>query len=595
MEKKNIAIIILAIALIASGVGNIILGTLTGVIEPVPPPPKQNVIVGTTNSVVDLDPAYAYDTASSAIIENICETLYVINWSDPSYPVIPLLATALPTISSNGLEYTIPLRMGVEFHDGTAFNATTAKWSFDRYNYFINYSATEAKGSGNSYYPDGLKIGAIDFPFNGSLPDTVLPTQTGILYTTATGLPLINRTEVTGDYEIKIVLNEKKASFMALLSFYGSSMLSPDHAPANRYYYNYEKLVGTGPFELAYILADVEQKITRFDDYWQGVGEIEEVIWVVLDDINTLNQAFLSGDINVLLGPDRPFFTQIQDDPQLELVYAGNTFTVAWISFNVDHLDVAMREAVAYSFNYSYAVDVIYNGDAVRWPTYIPQGLLYANYSLDFPTFDRTHARNILLTIEPWATITAGLGLTASSDDAAWLAVAGATPIASYNYSWNLGNTKRQAFGDRLEFDLTYLGIDLTTYGIAWGDLLDAVLVDRHKMDMYALGWAPDYLDPENYINPIWSNQSDINGGNYNVNYDTLTAETQRLMDASLTETDPQARKLMFWEIQRRMVEQDYPGMPLISGVNHDAWVSNFHGYVSNPAARVYWYGCYFD
>jgi peptide/nickel transport system substrate-binding protein len=391
------------------------------------------------------------------------------------------------------------------------------------------------------------------------------------------------------------VLNEKKASFMALLSFYGSSMLSPDHAPANRYYYNYEKLVGTGPFELAYILADVEQKITRFDDYWGGLGEIEEVVWVVLDDINTLNQAFLSGDINVLLGPDRPFFSQIQADPQLELVYAGNTFTVAWISFNVDHLDVAMREAVAYSFNYTYAVDVIYNGDAVRWPTYIPQGLLYANYSLDFPIFNRTHARNVLLNDATWGPILAGKSLTASSTDAAWIAVAGSSPIASYNYSWNLGNTKRQAFGDRLEFDLTYLGIDLTVYGIAWGDLLDAVLVDRHKMDMYALGWAPDYLDPENYINPIWSNQSDINGGNYNVNYDTLTAETQRLMDASLTETDPQARKLMFWEIQRRMVEQDYPGMPLISGVNHDAWVSNFHGYVSNPAGRVYWYGCYFD
>lgn len=579
MEKKNVAIVILAIALIGSGVGNIITLSMLGIIEPTPPAPKQEVIIATTNSVVDLDPQYAYDTASSAVIENVCEALYQINWSDPSYPTVPLLATALPTISTNGLEYTIPLRTGVEFHDGTVFNAITAKWTFDRYNFFINWS-------GNDYLPA---------PFNVSLPISVLPTQTGILFETAGGLPLINRTEITAPYEIKVVLNEKKASFMALLGFYGMSMLSPNHAPANRYYYNYEKLVGTGPYELSFILADVEQKIIAFEDYWQGVPQVESAVWVILDDINTMNQAFLSGDVNVLLGPDRPFFTQIEDDPQLELIYAGPTFNVAWFTFNVDHLDVGMRKAIAYSFNYSYAVDVIYNGDAVRWPTYIPQGLLYANYSLDYPIFDRTTARGLLLADPVWGPICTGKGLSAGSTDADWITVAGTSPIASYNYTWNLGNTKRQAFGDRLEFDLTYLGIDLTTYGVAWGDLLDAILVDRHRMDVYCLGWAPDYLDPENYLNPIWSNQSDINGGNYNVNYDPTTAQAQILMDAALTETDPQARKLMYWEIQRLMVEEDYPGMPLISGINHDAWVKNFEGFVSNPAGRVTFWGCYFS
>ena len=579
MEKKNVAIIILAIALIGSGIGNIVTLSMLGVIEPTAPPPKQEVIIATTNSVVDLDPAYAYDTASSAVIENVAETLYVINWSDPSYPTVPLLATALPTVGGGGLEYTIPLRTGVEFHDGTVFNAQTAKWTFDRYNFFMNWS-------GNDYLPA---------PFNVSLPTSVLPTQTGILYETTTGLPLINRTEITAPYEIKVVLNEVKASFLALLGFYGMSMLSPNHAPANRYYYNYEKLVGTGPFELSYILADVEQKIVRFEDYWQGVPQIESAVWVVLDDINTMNQAFLSGDVNVLLGPDRPFFTQIENDPQLELVYAGPTLTCAWITFNVQHVDVAMREAIANAFNYSYAVDVIYNGDAVRWPTYIPLGIPYANYSLDYPLFDRAAARDILLNDAYWGPICSGLGLTAGSSDAAWIAVAGSTPLASYNYTWNLGNTKRQGFGDRLEFDLTYIGVDLTTYGVAWGDLLDAILVDRHRMDLYALGWAPDYLDPENYLNPIWSNKSDINGGNYNVLYDPTTAETERLMVAALTETDLQARKLMYWEIQRRMVEEEFPGMPMITGINHDAWVTNFEGYVSNPAGRVTFWGCYFS
>ena len=119
MEKKNVAIIILAIALIGSGVGNIVTLSMLGLIEPTAPPPKQEVIAGTIETVIDLDPAYAYDTASSAVIENVAESLYTINWSDPLYTIIPMLAAALPTISPDGLEYTIPLRTGIYFHDGT--------------------------------------------------------------------------------------------------------------------------------------------------------------------------------------------------------------------------------------------------------------------------------------------------------------------------------------------------------------------------------------------------------------------------------------------------------------------------------------------
>ena len=327
-------------------------------------------------------------------------------------------------------------------------------------------------------------------------------------------MPLINRTEVLAPYVLKIVLNEKKGSFNSLLCFSGLSMLSPNHAPANRYYYNYEKLVGTGPFELAHILADVEQKIVRFDDNWRGPVHLESVVWSVFDDYSTKNQALLSGDAIILLSPERPYFTHIENDPRLKLVYAGNTMDVVWITFNVDHIPAILRKIISYAYNYSYIIDVVQLGDAVRWPTYIPMGIQYANYSLNAPTFNRAAARNILLIDPTYGPLCTARGLSASSTDADWINIAINDPIFRFNYSWNFGNTKRQAYGDRLQFDLQYIGIDLQTYAIAWGDLLDAMLVDRYKMDSYSMGWAPDYLDPENYINPLWSNQSDINGRN---------------------------------------------------------------------------------
>ena len=572
MEKKNLAIIVLAIALVASGVGNLLFAIPLW-IKPIPPP-GQDIVSGTISGLVHMDPQFAYDTASSQLIENVCEPLYVVNWSDPAYPTIPRLATAMPVITNGGLTYTITLQQGVKFHDGYDFNATTVKWTLDRYAYFINYS-------GNAYLPA---------PFNVPLPKNLLPTQTAILYTTADGRPLVNETVVNSNYEISIHLNEVKASFTALLAFYGWSMLSMKSAPPLEYYLPQDKLVGTGPFEFVSYTALVEEKLKRFEDYWRGPSQIDTVTIVIIPSIPTLNQAFLSGDINVLLGPDRPFFDQIEKAAGKDLHYIGNTLTVAWVTFNYDHLDKAMRHAVSYCLNYSYVVDVIYNGDAIRWPTYIPDGIPYADYNLDAATYDKDVARDKLLNdTGGWAVACADRGLDDTSTDAQWRAVAnGGSPLAHYNYTWNIGNHYRENIGLRLAYDLEFIGVKLDVNALIWGELLDMIVGEREKMDLYALGWAPDYLDPENYINPIWSNVSAINGGNF------YEPDVQVLMDGALTETDLVVREAMYKLIQKLMVEEYMPGMTLISGVNYDAWVSNFHGYVSNPAAIVKWYPCYF-
>src|SRR3954453_3885154 len=49
-----------------------------------------------------------------------CEKLYDLN---SKAQIVPLLASALPTISKDKLTVTIPLRRGIKFNDGTPFNA----------------------------------------------------------------------------------------------------------------------------------------------------------------------------------------------------------------------------------------------------------------------------------------------------------------------------------------------------------------------------------------------------------------------------------------------------------------------------------------
>src|SRR5450759_2849246 len=47
--------------------------------------------------------------------------------------IIPVLASAMPTVSADGKTYTFTLRTGIKFHDGTAFNADAVKFNYDRW------------------------------------------------------------------------------------------------------------------------------------------------------------------------------------------------------------------------------------------------------------------------------------------------------------------------------------------------------------------------------------------------------------------------------------------------------------------------------
>jgi ABC-type transport system substrate-binding protein len=595
MEKKNLAIIILAVILAASGVGNILLGMQLGIIEVVAPQRSQDLVYGTfQGDIVHLDPTYAYDSASGDIIDQVVETLYRFNVSDPNVGIVPQLASGMPTYNPAGDELTVPLRQGVMFHDNTTFDAYDVKWSFDRLAWFFNYS-------GNAHLPA---------PFNVSLPTSLpsgIPTPTQLfhaVYENPDGTPIVNETVVVSQYVIKFVLNQPRAAFFPILAFSGSGILSPESTPANDYLTLIQDLVGTGPFMYDSFTAGVEIKMSAFYiedplpdndvdehiEYWGGRPELDTITVAVLSSLAVLNQALLSGDIDILTAMDPAFLDQHEADPDITLHFAGPTTTVSWVTFNVLKIPLIMRKAASYALNYSYIIDVVYDRVALRWPTYIPNGIPHANYSLNAPIFNRTYARELLLNDAVYGPICAGLGLTAASTDADWTTVAdGPTPIESYNYSWNLGNDLRHDTGDRLAFDLRFIGVNMEVFGIAWGDLICAIVNRRDELDSYMLGWRPDYLDPENYISAIWHAGSAINGGNYN------ETDVVALMDAGMIETDLATRDHIYDEIQRLMVERDYPGIPLVSGLNYDAWKNEVVGYPSNSLGKVWWYDVHFE
>jgi peptide/nickel transport system substrate-binding protein len=81
-------------------------------------------------SPASLDPTLANGGPVSAeIFLAMCQGLYDVG---PKGNVVPLLASALPSISSDKLTYTIPLRKGIVFNDGTPFNAQAVVTTLER-------------------------------------------------------------------------------------------------------------------------------------------------------------------------------------------------------------------------------------------------------------------------------------------------------------------------------------------------------------------------------------------------------------------------------------------------------------------------------
>ncbi|MCC7405032.1 MAG: hypothetical protein IT288_11600 [Bdellovibrionales bacterium] len=68
-----------------------------------------------------LDPVYASDTYSNAVVSQIYETLLHYHYLKRPLELAPLVAETLPETSKDGLTHTFKLRKGVMFHDDAAF------------------------------------------------------------------------------------------------------------------------------------------------------------------------------------------------------------------------------------------------------------------------------------------------------------------------------------------------------------------------------------------------------------------------------------------------------------------------------------------
>jgi peptide/nickel transport system substrate-binding protein len=198
------------------------------------------IIVGLQAEPATLDPPQLSDYNTARAVYNMYDGL--LKFKDESTEVEPGLAESWE-ISADGLEYTLHLRQGVKFHDGTPFNAESVKFNLER-QFDVNHP----------YHNTG-DFAYADFTWGS-----------------------VKQVDVVDEYTVKITLKNVLAPFISHLAMHPSFMVSPD--AIKKYGRDISTHpVGTGPFKFVSWTPGAEVVEEKNPDYWGTPAHVDQLIF----------------------------------------------------------------------------------------------------------------------------------------------------------------------------------------------------------------------------------------------------------------------------------------------------------------------------
>lgn len=270
--------------------------------------------VATVGEPPTLDPMTSTADLVGIVTQHIFETLYTF---DKKWNVTPLLAESLPEISADGKTYTIKLRTGIKFHDGSDMTSEDVVASLNRW--------TKLASRGKQ---------AADFIESISAADPATVT---------------------------IQLKQPYAPLTSLLAFNNSAAII---IPAEKQADTMTDFVGTGPYTLKERKADQYIQLARFDGYKSPAGEsdgyggsrhqyLDEIRFVPVPDPNTRVEAAVSGQYDYIDSLPVESFDKLKSSkstqPQLLKPFGYPVFVFNTAEGNAKSVEIrkAIRQALS--------------------------------------------------------------------------------------------------------------------------------------------------------------------------------------------------------------------------------------------------------
>jgi ABC-type transport system substrate-binding protein len=300
--------------------------------EPIAPPveeqppvdePQQPAVTGQTLSIAsgtdveNMNIKRVTSSPSFSVLEHIYETLFYMT---PDGELEPLLAESIdPGEQDNS--FVIQLRQGIEFTDGTPFNAEAVKANLD---WIIENE-----------------------PVFAFLIDQ------------------ITEVVVVDEYTVQLNLATDFAPLAAHLSHGAIAMVSPQALAQGEEYLN-TNAVGTGPYTLQSWQPDEAVTLVRNPNYWGDAPAIETLEFRVVKEDGARIVEIEAGTVDVAVRIPPAEADRLAANPNIEIIETPGLRTI-YIFFNVTNEpfdDPRVRQAVNYAVDVESIVGDLFQGAA---------------------------------------------------------------------------------------------------------------------------------------------------------------------------------------------------------------------------------------
>jgi len=478
-------------------------------------------IFGRGADSVCLDPINATDGESFRATRQVFDTL--LDFAPESFDLIPSLATEIPEPEDGGRSYTLKLRDGVKFHDGTEFNADAVKFNFDRWRDTKNpyHKGGGSETSEFSYYSG---------QFGGFDDDSI-----------------IESVDVVDEYTVRFSLKKPQGPFTRNLTMSPFAIASPTAIKKNVDDF-WQEPVGTGPYKFVTWERNSQVRVKANDNWWgsdlpasQGYGgpHLKQVIIKSIPD-NTQRVAALTGNqlngADGLVPDDVP---TIEQQEGFKLVFRPPN-TVGYLAMNNEKApfdDPQVRQAFNYAINIPQIVESVLRGTGEVASNYMPSLLPFFNKSIKPYPYDPDKAKQMLKD-------------------------AGAANLKTELWYMPIPRPympDAKSVAQVMQQNLEKVGVSAKLVTYEWATYLTKTNSGEHTTCL--LGWTGDNGDPDNFLNVLLNSASATETDALNVAY-YKNPEVDKLLEQGQTTVDEGVRRDAYYKAQEIM-HQDAPWVPI--------------------------------
>lgn len=291
--------------------------------------------------------------------------------------------------------------------------------------------------------------------------------------------------------------------------------------------------IGTGPYMMTQWVKNDVMTLERNPNYWEeGKPVVDEIILKTIPDDNARILALQKGEVDAINFVPKSRVAELKADPNIEVLMFPSSFT-NYLSLNDRRTpfdDKRVRQALSYAIDRDALIKAVNFGIGEPATGFRPRGSLYYNDSLPGWPYDLEKAKALL---------------------------------AEAGYADGFKTTCQIVAGSESDLQTatvikdmwSKIGVDLEIQQVEGGLWTDNYY--GNNFDTLINYWTDDIPDPSEETNyaVVYKTSESFHSG-------FQSDEVDQLASDALKETDPEARKAMYWRIQE-IFNDETPFIPL--------------------------------